>query len=101
MNSVLVQSILVVILVSMSFAYAAWSLMPQSWRKGLAQRVRYWPWPRRMQAFWDKASVGPDGCGCSGCDRGHSVKANGEAQVKDEVKARAMVFYPRKPSSPH
>jgi len=71
----------------MSFAYAAWSLMPQSWRKGLAQRVRHLPWPKGIQAFWDQASLATAGGGCSGCEKAAPLKA------------KTVVFFPRKPSS--
>lgn len=87
MTSMLLQSTLVFILVCMSFAYAAWSLMPQSWRKGLAQRVRHLPWPGRIQAFWDQASLATAGGGCAGCEKAAPLKA------------KTVVFFPLKPSS--
>lgn len=62
------QAILVGLIVALSAAYAAWSLMPAAWRRALARRLARWPLLGRWRAVQRAAGGGAGGCGgCGDC----------------------------------
>jgi hypothetical protein len=79
-----VQWAVVAVVVALSAAYAAWTLMPASLRRVLATASLRLPLPaplaRRMRAHAERA----DGCGCSGCDHnpGAAQRANAAVPVQ-------------------
>jgi hypothetical protein len=67
----MIQTLITALLVAVAALYAAWSLMPATWRMALARRLLRWA-PRN--AWLQKAAQSPGGCasgdGCQGCDDG-------------------------------
>jgi len=80
----------VAFLVALSFAYAAWVLLPQMLRVAVAKGLMLVPlpawWRTRLRAVASASSA----CGCAGCDKAPSVQA-------PSVSAQPLVFYPRNP----
>lgn len=63
------QSVIVALLVAGSFAYAAWTLLPQVVRRALASGLLRLPLPGRWRTHLQTvARAAAGGCGCSGCD---------------------------------
>lgn len=80
------QTVIVALLVAGSFAYAAWTLLPQAARRALASGLLRLPLPGRWRACLQtvaRATAG--GCGCSGCD----------AVPAPVAQPRPVVFHPR------
>jgi len=91
------QSLLVLLLVAGSFVYAAWALMPQLARRGLAQGLLRWPLPRSIAGYLQQAARAPAGCNCSGCDRAPAnVKQGNRRGPTDALLVKPLVFHPRK-----
>lgn len=63
------QSVSVFILVAWCFAYALWTLMPQTARRSLASRLLRWPLPRELRTIVQRSAARSGGCHCDGCDR--------------------------------
>jgi len=82
------QTLIVILLVSACSAYAAWQLMPQAARRGLAKALQRAPWPPLFSAWLQKTALADAGCGCSGCDQ-VPQKAGASA-------AHVLVFHPPK-----
>jgi hypothetical protein len=90
----LLQSLLVVCLVSACFVYAASQLMPLAVLQALARTLLRWPLPVFLEHAFEKIAQAKGGCGsgCDGCDRSPSRAAlPGAAQKTVE---RVLVFHP-------
>lgn len=90
-----IQSLTVALLVVLSFAYAAWTLMPQALRAGLARgrlRLPIPGWVRQRVVAASSVSVG---CGCDGCHKAPASVAKAASPTKP-VQAQPLVFHPRK-----
>lgn len=80
------QTVIVALLVAGSFAYAAWTLLPQVMRRALASGLLRLPLPGRWRArLQTVARATAGGCGCSGCD----------ALPPPAAKPQPVVFHPR------
>jgi hypothetical protein len=91
------QSLLAVVVVAGSFVYAAWALLPQLARRGLAQGLLHWPLPRSLASYLQQAARAQAGCNCSGCDRAPAnVKQGNKRGPTDGLLAKPLVFHPRK-----
>jgi len=75
----LLQTLIVALIVVLSFAYAAWSLMPVAWRRPLAARALRWP-ALKGNATLQRAARDANACGCDGCD-GPPATPAGQAQA--------------------
>jgi hypothetical protein len=64
------QTIVVALIVIVSFAYAAQTLMPAALRRSLARWLAAWShWPAPLARRLQRAARVPmTGCGCEGCD---------------------------------
>ena len=63
------QQGVVAIVVLCCSVYAGWSLMPATWRRGLALRLLRWPALGAMAPLQRAAGGASGGCGgCSSCD---------------------------------
>jgi len=89
-----IESLLVFALVSASFVYAAWQLMPQSARRALALGLLRLPLPARVNVYLAQAAQSVGACNCSGC--GHATVKRGSAQKAGQPPAQVLVFHPRK-----
>jgi len=63
------QTLVVALIVVVSFGYAGWTLMPAALRRPLATRLLTWP-GLRQRAWLLRAAKPASGCGCDGCDAG-------------------------------
>lgn len=75
------QSVLVFLVVACCFVYAAWTLMPQSVRRGLANGMLRWPLPPVLRTIVQRGARSSGSCHCDGCDRAPPE--------------RALVFHPK------
>ena len=77
------QTIVAALIVVPSTGYAAWSVMPVSWRAGLARGAlrAAMPWPASTKAWLLKAAAGRAGCGCNGCDHAKPATASAGRRV--------------------
>jgi len=89
------QSLTVALLVAISFAYAAWTLMPQVLRAALARGLLRLPLPAFARQRVVKAAVASPGCACAGCDKA-PVAAQGAGSGKLSAEAQPIVFHHRK-----
>ena len=89
------QSLAVVVVVACSFAYAAWSLMPQALRAALARALLALPVPGFMRQRLQSAANASAGCGCSGCDKAPARTAK-VASPTLGARAQPLVFHPPK-----
>jgi hypothetical protein len=90
----LLQSLIVFMLVTGCFMYAAWTLMPQSVRRLLGRGLLRLPLPEALRSICQKADSAAVGCHCSGCDRA-TVK-RGASQKTEPIAAKPVVFHPRR-----
>ena len=88
------QSLIVAVLVALSFAYAAWSLMPQALRAPVARALLRLPLPSFVRQRVLAASCASAGCGCSGCDKA-SAAAPGNGNGTLTGQAQPLVFHRR------
>lgn len=89
------QVLTAAVVVALSFAYAAWALMPQALRAALALGLLGFPIPGFMRQRL-LASANASACGaCSGCDKAPVSTVNGVIP-KLGVQAQPLVFHPRK-----
>lgn len=65
----MLQSLIVVMLVTGCTAYAAWTLMPSAARRALAVALLKLSIPAALTSTLQRAAKAPSGCGCDGCDR--------------------------------
>lgn len=86
------QTFAVAVLVAASFAYAAWTLMPQRLRAACAKQLLRLPLPTGLRARMLAASTASAGCGCSGCEKAPPAVTGGVLTAK----AQPLVFHPRK-----
>lgn len=63
------QALIVILLVSGSSVYAAWTLMPAAARRYISTGLLRLPLPGIVAAPLAKAAAPGTACGCSGCDR--------------------------------
>ncbi|MEI7515024.1 MAG: DUF6587 family protein [Betaproteobacteria bacterium] len=84
------QFVIVVLLVALSFTYAAWTLMPQALRVPVAKGLLRLALPTWWRLRLLSAAQASTGCGCSGCDKAPSPQTRA-------VPAQPLVFHPRKP----
>ena len=84
------QVIVVALVVSVSFAYALWTLAPKALRSRLASKLLTLPHPRWLKPNLMAAARQKGGCGCAGCDRSVTKPT---AAANSGVKP--MVFQPR------
>ncbi|MET0349181.1 MAG: DUF6587 family protein [Rhizobacter sp.] len=64
------QDLLVGLIVAACAVYAAWVLMPASWRRRAAARLAGGPLPSALRARFQRLAKSAPGCGCDGCDAG-------------------------------
>lgn len=76
------QNLLVALIVAACAGYAVWVLMPSAWRRGLAQRVVGWPWPRLLATPLRRAAQAPTGCGCNGCDSANPAARSSHQPIR-------------------
>lgn len=90
------QSLTVALLVALSFAYAAWTLMPQALRAALARGLLRLPLSASLRQGLLAAANTGTGCGCDGCDK---APASAVKRVSPTQSARVqpLVFHPRRP----
>ena len=81
------QTAIVVLLVIGCTAYAAWTLMPASARRVVAQALLKWPLPQRATALLQKHLVADSGCSCDGCDQG--------TKKREPAGTQQIRFHPR------
>jgi hypothetical protein len=75
------QDFLVGLIVAGCAVYAAWTLMPASWRRTSAGRALGLPLPKALRARAERLTRSAPGCGCDGCDGPATPKKNpGDAQ---------------------
>ena len=86
------QTLAVAVLVAVSFAYAAWTLMPQALRAMCARQMLRLPLPVSLRARLLAASTASAGDGCSGCAKAPPAITGGTLTAK----AQPLVFHPRK-----
>ena len=91
------QILIVALVVAGSFVYAAWCLMPQVLRRGLAAWLLCLPVPARWLAPLHKAAQTSGGCHCSGCDRapGQGASRSLSEPTRPAV-AQPLIFHPPK-----
>jgi hypothetical protein len=89
------QALTVAAVVACSFAYAAWTLAPQTLRSALARGLSEWPFPAFLRQRLLAAATTDAGCGCSGCDKAPAAEAKGASSVLG-AQAQPLVFHPRK-----
>ena len=64
------QTLIVMMLVSMCSGYAVWTLMPSIARRTVVKWLLRFKLPRRLAVPLAKVAAAPAAsCGCSGCDR--------------------------------
>ena len=73
------QELVVAVLVVACSAYAGWTLMPASARRGIAVSLLKLPLPAAIVLRLRKHAVASSGCGCDGCDRSLAAKARAGA----------------------
>jgi hypothetical protein len=88
------QSLIVAVLVALSFAYVAWSLMPQALRAPVARALLRLPLPGFVRQRVLAASRASAGCGCSGCDKA-SAAAPGNGNGTLTGQAQPLMFHRR------
>ena len=86
------QTFAVVVLVAASFAYAAWTLMPQLLRAACAKQLLRLPLPTALRGLLIAASTASAGSGCSSCEKAPPAITGGVLTAK----AQPLVFHPRK-----
>ena len=86
------QTFAVVVLVAASFAYAAWTLMPQLLRAACAKQLLRLPLPTALRGLLIAASTASAGSGCSSCEKATPAITGGVLTAK----AQPLVFHPRK-----
>ncbi len=89
------QSLAVVLVVALSFAYAIWTLMPQALRAALARGLLGLRAPVFVRQRLLAVANASAGCGCSGCDKAPLLSAKG-ASPRLGAQAQPLVFHPRK-----
>lgn len=88
------QSMLVFLLVTGCFVYAAWSLLPQVARRPLTNGLLRLPLPIAWRAALQKTLSTSGGCHCSGCDHAQPKPQSG--LTTSSAAAQVLVFHPRK-----
>lgn len=89
-----IQSLTVALVVALSFAHAAWTLMPQALRAALARGLLCLPLPTFFRQRLLRAALASAGCGCSGCDKAPvAAQAPGSAALAGQ--AQPLVFHRR------
>ena len=88
------QSLTVALLVALSFAYAAWTLMPQALRAALARGLLSLPLPEFLRQRVLAVTNASGGCGCDGCDKAPASAAN-SASPTLTAQAQPLVFHHR------
>ena len=83
------QVAIVAIVVTGCTAYAAWTLMPASARRVVAQALLRLPLPQRQAARLRKHLVAASGCGCDGCD--HATKKKPAPAAAQPIRFRPRV----------
>ena len=86
------QTFAVVVLVAASFAYAAWTLMPQLLRAACAKQLLRLPLPTALRGLLIAASTASAGSGCSSCEKAPPAITGGVLTAK----AQPLVFHPLK-----
>ena len=89
------QTVTMGLLVAISFAYAAWTLMPQALRAAVARGLLRLPLPALLRVRLLAAANASAGCGCSGCDKAPALSAGGASPALG-AQAQPLVFHPRK-----
>lgn len=89
------QLLVVILLVALSFAYAAWTLMPQALRAALARGLLRLPLPVHVRQRLLRVATASAGCGCDGCDKAPARVADAAA-TSASAQVQPLVFHPRK-----
>jgi hypothetical protein len=83
------QTLIVTLLVTGCFVYAAWTLMPTAARRAIALSLLKLPLPGAFAQKMRRAATVSSGCGCDGCDHA-PAKAAAPKQPQQVV-----TFHPR------
>ncbi|HEY0821042.1 MAG TPA: DUF6587 family protein [Rhizobacter sp.] len=82
------QGLLVALIVIACTVYAAWTLMPSAWRRGVAQRLQHIHWPGPVARYLKRTASAPAGCGCdAGCDAARPPAAAQPIRIHRRPKA--------------
>jgi hypothetical protein len=88
------QTLIVFVVVSCCFGYAAWTLLPQVTRRAMAKSLLRLPLPGSWRFSLEKAASASGACHCSGCDKGLIQR---ELQQKAAPNsAQPLIFHRRK-----
>jgi len=91
---VALQPLLVFIVVTCCFAYAAWTLLPQAARRTLSKRLLRLPLPGSLRLNLERAAGAATGCHCSGCDLGLPKRQLQQKAAPNSE--QPLLFHPRK-----
>ena len=83
------QTLIVALLVTGCFVYAAWTLMPAVARRAIALSLLKLPLPGVFAQKMRRAATVSSGCGCDGCDHA-PAKASAPKQ-----QPQVVTFHPR------
>ena len=89
------QSMIVFLLVTGCFVYAAWVLLPQAALGFLVNGCLRLPMPDVWRVALKSTLATSGGCHCSGCDHAQPKKAESGGTASSPV-AQVLVFHPRK-----
>jgi hypothetical protein len=90
----MVQTVLVVVMVVASTAYATWTLLPAAARRAIATALLKRPLPPFAARFLRRHAEAASGCGCDGCDR--NVAASAPPRERPPADGAPLVFHPRR-----
>jgi hypothetical protein len=82
------QWLVVALLVTGCFVYAAWALLPATARRRIAAFALEWPLPASAAAFMRRHATASAGCACNGCDQGAAANA-------PKAATQTIRFHPR------
>jgi len=82
------QTLIVAMLVTGCFVYAAWTLMPAAARRAIALSLLKLPLPGGFAQKLRRAVNVSSGCGCDGCD-------HAPAKAAPKQQPQVVTFHPR------
>ena len=88
------QTLIVFVVVSCCFGYAAWTLLPQVARRAMAKNLLRLPLRGTLRVNLEKAASASGACHCSGCDQGLIQRGLQQKVVPNA--AQPLIFHPRK-----
>jgi|APCry1669189241_1035207.scaffolds.fasta_scaffold01490_4 hypothetical protein len=88
------QALIVLLVVTGCFGYAAWALLPQVARRDVAKGLLRLPLHALLRQNLERVARASGACQCSGCDQG-LIKRDLQQKVVVSS-AQPLLFYPRK-----